>query len=103
MTVFSYYKEARSVQEQWVVTDYEAYAGKEVNEAFAVSPAAGKLQKCKTHLSSVHAAMETAIMTLNPENGNVFFVCRATLLAAESLLRNKKLFRVWYPMSTVFR
>lgn len=77
MTVVSYYKEARTVQEQWVVTDYEACAGKEVNAAFAVSPAAGELQQSKTHiLNSVHAAMETAIMTLNPENGNAFFVCQ---------------------------
>lgn len=76
MTVFSYYKEARAVQEQWVVTDYEACAGKEVNAAFAVSPTAGKLQQSKTHLlNSIHAPMEAAIMTSNPENGNAFFVC----------------------------
>lgn len=76
MTVFSHYKEARTVQEPWVVTDYEACAGKEVNAALAVSPAAGKLQQSKPHLlNSVHVGMETAFMTLNPENGNAFFVC----------------------------
>lgn len=75
MTVFSYYKEARTVQEQWVVTDYEECAGKEGNAAFAVIPAARNLQQPKTHLlNSVHAAMETAIMALNPENSNAFFV-----------------------------
>lgn len=76
MTVFSYYKEARTVQEQWVVTDDEACAGKEVNAAFAVSPAAGKLQQSKPYLlNSVQAGMEAAFMTLNPENGSAFFVC----------------------------
>lgn len=56
MTVFSHYKEARTVQEPWVVKDYEACAGKEVNAAFAVSPAAGKLQQFKPHLlNSLHA------------------------------------------------
>lgn len=81
-----------------MVTDYEACAEKEMNAAFAVSPASGNLKQSKTHLlNSVYAAMETAIMTLNPENGNEIFcvsLCRATLLAAESLLRNKKLFAV---------
>lgn len=58
-----------------MVTDCEACAGKEVNAAFAGSAAAGNLKQSKTHLlNSVHAAMETAIMNLNPENGNAFFV-----------------------------
>lgn len=109
--VASYYKEARTAQKQWVETDHVACAGKELNAAFAVNPVAGKPQWFKKHylLNSTCATMETAIMTLNLESGNPFFclfvllsVCRANLLTAESVLRNKKLFSVCYPMCTAF-
>lgn len=107
--VASYYKAARTVQEQWVVTDHAVCAGKEAKAAFAVSLVSGKPQWFKNHylLNSIYATMETAIMTWNLENGNPLFlvllsVCRANLLTAESILRNKKLFSVCYPMSTVF-
>lgn len=80
-----------------MVADPAARAGKEVNAAFAVSLVAGKPQRFKNHylLDSVHATMETAIMTLNLENGNPFLFClvvsvRDNLLTAESILRNKK-------------